>query len=302
MPRPLPLPGLRAFAEAGRALSMQVAASKLGVTPEAVSQQVKLLEARLDIALFERGNRTIRLTPAGEQLLAGVAGAFQQIEAAFDAVERDRAPERSSLVVSTIGSFAATWLVPRLGGFVARYPGVDVRIQTTPDLVPLGTGPGTPGIAIRHGLGDWPGVEAVPLLRPRLVPVGSPALLAKGPPIRRPGDCLRYRLLHDPEAADWRLWLQAMGAADSVPRAGRGTRFADSILLLRAAAAGQGLALLRDTYAADDLAAGRLQVAFAAPWPTQFAYYVVTARRGAAPPARAFRDWLLSEAAADPGG
>jgi LysR family glycine cleavage system transcriptional activator len=299
MAGPLPLLGLRAFAEAGQALSMQAAARKLGVTPGAVSQQIKELEARLGVALFERGNRAVRLTRAGEDLLAGIAGAFQQIEDALGAIKRDH-EGRYSLAVSTTSSFAASWLVPRLGGFVAQHPRIAVQILTTPDVVPVGAGPGGADLAIRHGLGDWAGVEAVRLLQPRLLPVGSPGLLANGPPVQRPADCLRYPLLHDPLAADWRLWLQAMGASDNVgPRVLRGTRFADSVLLTRAAIAGQGLALLCDAYVAEEIATGRLKVAFDAPWPAQFAYYVVTARYPRSPHIRAFRDWLLMEATAE---
>lgn len=294
MTGPLPLLGLRAFAEAGRALSMQAAARRLGVTPGAVSQQIKLLEARLGVTLFERGNRSVRLTRAGGDLLAGVGEAFQQIEDALGAIERGHGRGRSSIAVSTTSAFAAGWLVPRLGGFTAHHPAMAVEILTTPDLVRIGTAPGSADLAVRHGLGSWAGMQAKRLLQPRLLPVGSPGLLAKGPPILRPADCLHYPLLHDPEAADWRLWLQAMGVADASLR---GTRFADSILLARAAVAGQGLALLRDTYAMDEIAAGRLQVALDAPWPAQFAYYVVTAPGPRSPAVNAFSEWLLAEAA-----
>ena len=276
---------------------MQAAARRLGVTPGAVSQQIKLLEARLGVALFERGNRTIRLTRAGGELLAGVAGAFRQIEDTLGVVERRHAVARPSLIVSTTGAFAADWLVPRLGAF-ARHKGTSVHIQTSPDLIQVGDGPAGADVAIRHGLGDWPGVEAVRLFQPQLLPVGSPELLARGPSIRRPADCLRYELLHDAEAADWRLWLKALGVADAGARALRGTRFADSMLLMRAALAGQGLALLRDIYARDAIAAGRLRVALDTPWPTPFAYYVVTAPRPRSAVVRSFRDWLLTEAAA----
>jgi LysR family transcriptional regulator, glycine cleavage system transcriptional activator len=294
MTGPLPLLGLRAFVEAGRGLSMQAAARRLGVTPGAVSQQIKLLEARLGVTLFERGNRSVRLTRAGGELLAGVGEAFRQIEDALGAIERGHGRERSSLAVSTTGAFAASWLVPRLGGFTGRHKEIAVEILTTPDLVRVGAGAGTADLAIRHGLGDWTGVSATRLLQPRLLPVGSPGLLAKGPPVTQPGDCLRYPLLHDPESADWRLWLKAMGVADTTLR---GTRFADSTLLARAAIAGQGLALLRDTYVMDEIAAGRLQVALDAPWPAQFAYYVVTARGPRSPAVKAFSDWLMAEAA-----
>jgi len=298
MPGPLPLLGLRAFAEVGRAGSMKTASRRLGVTPGAVSQQVKALEARLGVTLFERRNRVVQLTAVGEQLLADVADAFGRIETALAVIARDRADRRDTLVVSTTASFAATWLVPRLGRFVALHPRTDVQIMTTQDLAPIGSGAGSADIAIRHGLGEWPGLNAVRLLQPRMVPVGSPALLADGPPLRQPSDCLRYPLLHDSPGADWRLWLQAMGADHHDPRVARGSRFSDAGLLISAAIAGQGLALLRDTYVAEEIAAGRLAVAFDAPWPAQFAYYIVTRPdpKGPPPLVASFIDWLLDEA------
>ena len=299
MPGPLPLLGLRAFAEVVRAGSVKTAARTLGVTPGAVSQQVKALEARLDVSLFERRNRSLRLTNAGERLLAELSDAFDRIESALQKLAESREPHRPALIVSTTASFAATWLAPRLGGFVQRHPDIDVRIVTTPELVPIGAGSGSADVGIRHGLGDWPGLHAVPLLQPHLVPVGSPSLLAAGTPICEPMDCLRYPLLHDSLASDWRLWLQAMGANHRDPRVTRGTRFSDVPLLIRAAVAGQGLALLRDTYAADEIASGRLRVALDAPWPARFAYYLVTraAPNHVSAETASFTDWLLSEAA-----
>lgn len=298
MPGPLPLLGLRAFAEVGRSGSVKDAARRLGVTSGAVSQQVKLLEARLGVVLLERLNREVRLTAEGKRLFAAVAEPFDRIEDAVEAIGRRRGSTRRVLRVSTTGSFAATWLVPRLGGFTKLHSRVDVRITTGPELVAVGAGSGGADVAIRHGLGRWPNVEAVPLLRPRLVPVGSPGLLAGGPAIRVPADCLNYPLLHDSEAADWPLWLQAVGADHRDARVARGTRFSDSTLLMGAAIAGQGLALLRDTYVADDIAAGRLAVAIEAAWPAEFAYYVVTAPGVAARDATAgrFVRWLMREA------
>jgi LysR family glycine cleavage system transcriptional activator len=299
MPGPLPLLGLRAFAEVARAGSIKTAARTLGVTAGAVSQQVKALEARLDVALFERHNRSLRLTDTGERLLAELSDAFDRIESALEKLAESRGLHRPTLAVSTTASFAATWLAPRLGGFVQQHPDIDVRIMTTPELVSIGTGPGSVDVAIRHGLGDWPGLQAAPLLQPRLVPVGSPSLLAAGTPICEPFDCLRYPLLHDSHASDWRLWLRAMGANHRDPRVTRGTRFSDVPLLIRAAVAGQGLALLRDTYVADEIASGRLRIALDAPWPARFAYYIVTraAPSDVSAEIASFTDWLMVEAA-----
>jgi LysR family glycine cleavage system transcriptional activator len=123
--------------------------------------------------------------------------------------------------------------------------------------------------------------------------------MADGPPILHPADCLNYPLLHDAIAADWRLWLQAFGANHRDPRTVRGTRFSDATLLLGAAIAGQGLALLRDAYVEQDIAAGRLRIAIHAAWPAEFTYYVVTNPRAGSRSSQVgcFREWLLREAA-----
>jgi LysR family glycine cleavage system transcriptional activator len=302
MSGPLPLLGLRAFAEAGRLGSMKAASRRLGVTPGAVSQQIKALEERLGVSLFERQNRALRLTVVGERLLAELADAFGRIESALETVTQARMDRHARLVVSTTASFAATWLVPRLGCFVAQHPRTDVQIVTTQELVPIGDSPGSADIAIRHGLGDWPGMQAMPLLQPRLVPVGSPDLLAAGPQVRDPTDCLHYPLLHDSLGADWRLWLQAMGVDHRDERIAHGTRFSDAGLLIRAAIAGQGLALLRDTYVADEVAAGHLAIVLDAPWPAKFAYYIVTRADSKSHTAQVaqFSEWLLEEVADSP--
>ena len=293
----LPWLGLRAFAEVGRLGSIKAAAESLGVTPGAVSQQIKLLEARLQVDLLRRGNREVALTPAGAWLHGPLSAGFQQIEEAVDSVGR-RGPARQSLTISTVASFAAAWLVPRLGGFTARHPTIEVRIETTSRPVDLKSE--RVDVALRHGLGDYPGLRAEKLLDLRLLPVASPALLAEGPPIREAADCLGFPLLHDLDRADWPLWLRAQGVAAARSRQARnGPSFTDDFLRIRAAAAGQGIALVRDLYVAEEIAAGRLAVALDGPWPAPFAYYLVTRPSLArTPKVRAFRDWILGEARA----
>ncbi len=130
-------------------------------------------------------------------------------------------------------------------------------------------------VAIRHGLGDYPGLDVQALMAPPLIPVASPRLLAEGPEIREAIDCLAYPLLQESERNDWRLWLRAMGVEDD-PRSERGPAFADDLLLVRAAEAGQGIALVREIHARAEIASGRLAVALERPWPSRFAYYAVS--------------------------
>jgi LysR family glycine cleavage system transcriptional activator len=288
----LPLLSLRAFVEVGRCGSVKSAAHRLGVTPGAVSQQVRLLEARSGVALFKRERHGVRLTKAGARIHPNLLRAFEQIEAALEELETVNL--RRSLTISAMPSFAASWLVPRLGRFTERHPDIEVRVEASSSPADLTRD--RVDVAIRHGLGDYPGLEVRPLFAPALLPVASPALLAGGPPIKAPVDCLAYPLLQDADRADWALWLKALGV-EGKSQALRGASFGDDFLLIRAAEAGQGIALIRDIHARDEIARGRLALALDRPWPTRFAYYAVTlpsaSRRREL---RAFVDWILEEA------
>lgn len=298
MKHPLPLQALRAFVEVGQRGSIKAAAEALHVTSGAVSQQIRLLEERVGMPLFTRERQGLRLTEAGAMVHPTLLGAFAQIAGASQALE-DMAG-RQTLTVSTVATFAAAWLVPRLGRFNQRHPQIEVRVEATSALVDLRRD--RVDVALRHGLGEYPGLQVTRLMAPVLVPVASPALMAGQPPIATPGDCLRYPLLHDTDRADWPLWLAAHGAPDGsadAARALRGSAFEDDFLLIRAAEAGQGLALVPQLYAQEEIAAGRLVQVLDLPWPARFAYYLVTRPDAATRPAvQAFMAWIREEAQA----
>lgn len=288
-----PLQALRTFVEVGQRKSVKAAAQALHVTPGAVSQQIRVLEDRLGVVLLERERLGMRLTEAGASVFPRLREAFLQIDQAMHDLESTKA--RRSLTVSTVATFAASWLVPRLGRFKQLHPDIEIRVEATSELVDLRRD--RVDVALRHGLGDYPGLEVIPLMAPVLTPVASPGFLkAHGAVIHEAGDCLSYPLLHDGDRADWPLWLKAHGVADDM-RAERGSAFDDDFLLIRAAEAGQGLALVPQAYAQEEIAAGRLIQVLDKPWPARFAYYAVT-RPGAAdrPDVRAFLDWIRDEA------
>jgi len=288
-----PLQALRTFVEVGQRKSVKAAAQALHVTPGAVSQQIRVLEDRLGVVLLERERLGMRLTEAGASVFPRLREAFLQIDQAMHDLESTKA--RRSLTVSTVATFAASWLVPRLGRFKQLHPDIEIRVEATSELVDLRRD--RVDVALRHGLGDYPGLEVLPLMAPVLTPVASPGFLkAHGAVIHEAGDCLGYPLLHDGDRADWPLWLKAHGVADDM-RAERGSAFDDDFLLIRAAEAGQGLALVPQAYAQEEIAAGRLIQVLDKPWPARFAYYAVT-RPGAAdrPEVRAFLDWIREEA------
>ena len=257
-----------------------------------MSQQIKALETRFGAQLLERGNRDIKLSPSGLRLFAGIAPGFEQIETAVQLMD-DRRPGPRSLVVSTTPSFAACWLAPRLGRFTAQHPGIEVRIETSIQLADMARS--KVDVAIRHGSGRYPDLDATLFFAPHLVVIASPSLLVQGR-LSRPSDCLRYPLLQDRDRTDWALWFEAHGIRPT-PAAAKGPSYADDALLIEAAGAGQGLAVVRDIYAARALDAGDIMLALDAPVPTPARYFLVAQpEKMTVPKIAAFRQWIMSEA------
>lgn len=293
MRQPVSLVALRTFLEVARLGSMKEAAISLGVTAGAVSQQVRLIEQRLRTRLFHRSNRDVRLTEHGHRLLSAINNPFREIEDAVASFHFDK-PRNQCLVVTTVPSFAACWLVPRLGRFSALYPGIEVRIETSVELVDIRRGGAD--VAIRHGSGDYHGVEVTHLMTPHLIVICSPSLVQEHGPIDNARDCLDFTLLQDRNRSDWSTWLKAQHVDDQDHRAARGPSFADDALLIEAAAEGQGLAVVRDVYAQRALLKGQVVTVTERTLETKQAYFFVsTPELASTPRIRAFRNWLLAE-------
>jgi LysR family transcriptional regulator, glycine cleavage system transcriptional activator len=285
-----PLSALRSFEAAARLLSFTKAAAELNVTQAAVSHQIKSLEEWLGLKLFRRAHRALYLTDAGQSYLPVVREAFAKL---VEGTERLTSLDQAGpLTVSVLPSFAAKWLVPRLPRFRRVNPEIDVRIDAAVRLVDFARE--QVDVAIRNGLGGWPGVHAEKLMSEDVVPVCSPALVNGTPPLHRPGDLARHVLLHDDGAITWQIWLQAAGVEGVDWR--RGPLFNDSGMLVQAAVDGQGVALARTALAEADLKAGRLVMPFDFKLPSSFAYYIVyPPQHGSRPKVQAFRAWLISE-------
>lgn len=280
---------LQTFVAVARAGKMKQAAHELALTPGAVSQRVRQLEEAAGRRLFLRNPSGVELSAAGEAMFAALAEPFRAIEA----IDRELGgPSSSRMAISTTQSFAAAWLVPRLAMFAQRYPDIEIAVETGNRPVDLKREP--IDLAIRHGLGKYPGLEAIRLVAPELIVVASPDLLKERAPLKGPADCLAFPLLHDFNRQDWPLWFEAHGVA--APNCKKGPAFSDNQLIVRAAVAGQGLALVRDIYVNDELRAERLVKALTMNWPVQFAYYAVATTEALQKPAvRRFRDWLIGE-------
>src|SRR5258708_1590228 len=212
-----PLPALRAFVAAAHHLSFKQAASELHVTPGAISQQIKGLEQALGVTLFTRFNRRLQLTAAGAAYLPPIRAAFEEIAGA---TSRLKAPQKL-LHVSAPPSFAAHWLLPRLAGFRALHPAVDLAIEATMGLANF-RDDGI-DVAIRYGRGRYAGLRADRLFAVRLVPVCSPRLVRRRRAAAKRAVLRDAPLLHDRARRNWRLWLASHGPGDVAAQ--RGPRF-----------------------------------------------------------------------------
>jgi DNA-binding transcriptional LysR family regulator len=282
------LPALRVFAVAGQTLSFTKAASVLNVTQAAVSHQIRVLEEQIGVPLFQRTTRSLHLTAAGLQLLPAAIAAFDQIERAVAAVRRSQ----SVLSITTTPSFGARWLAPRLLRFVERHPKIEVSVRHTNTVLDLAA----EGIdlAIRDGLGKWPGVTSE-LIGPSVtLPVASP-VYARRAGLNEPADLSHALLLHAHDRSDWREWLIVAGLDPGL--ANGGPVFDDENVLIEAVVSGQGATLLARNVVEAQIRDGRLVALFHQQVTLSYGYYLVYLPGALAlPKVAAFRRFVLAEA------
>lgn len=292
MKRRLPsLNALRAFEAAARHLSFTRAAEELFVTQAAISHQIKGLEEQIGLPLFQRRNRNLILTNAGQALLPELTECFDQMDAAVARIKRQ--DEAGILTVSTMDSLAATWLMPRLAKFRSQHDDIDVRLAVS-DMVVDYERNGI-DIGIRYGLGNWPGLTAELLMPEKIFPVCAPELLHKDGGLKEPGDLRGHTLIHDDMPEDWNMWLRAAGVADIDPE--RGPGYTHSNLVMQAAINGEGVALGRELLVSDALLAGVLVRPFDLALTAKYGYYVTRTELGSErPKVQMFYNWLLGEA------
>jgi LysR family transcriptional regulator, glycine cleavage system transcriptional activator len=293
-PRLPPLNNLKAFEAAARHESFTRAAEELCVTQGAVSQQVKALEEGLGIKLFNRERQRLVITEAGRDYLTIVRDALDRI-----AVGTERLLQRQNagvLTVSTSPDFAAKWLVHRLGHFAEVHSGIDLRVSATLHHVDFARE--EVDLAVRHGEGNWPGLDSVQLSAEQLFAVCSPKLLSGRRRLGKPADILKFPLIHLDSRTDWMHWLRTAAVDEGAVTHGPVLNRAS--MVIDAAINGQGVALARTTLAAWDLITGRLVRPFPDALPLSKTYWIICPKATSnVPKIVTFRNWLLSEAAED---
>jgi LysR family transcriptional regulator, glycine cleavage system transcriptional activator len=281
------LNALRAFETAARHVSFSLAAAELNVTHAAVSRHIRELEDRLGVKLFHRTGRGVELTETGEQLAQDLTPGFDILTQATSRFALPRGKQQ--LVISSEIPFAALWLVPRLGRFTAKYPGIDLVLDPSNRLVDFTKNEADVGI--RYGNGNWPGVEAVELFRSDATPVCSPQFL-KANPLKSPRDLKGAMMIQEDPKQHWTAWLDVAKVDRSVVPAGPTLK---GHLAIAAAEAGQGLALADSIQAGDALLARRLVHPFDVTVSHQAYYLVRGIGSKECKSAISFRTWLTAE-------
>ncbi len=289
-----PLAAVRVFEAAARHENFTAAAAELGMTQAAVSYQVRILEERAGQPLFRRERKRVILTEAGRRVAGELTRAFDTIDESFAQLRRDDA---ATLTVSATRTFANAWLAWRLGGYQMANPDMAVRMTAEDALTDFIRD--AADIAIRSGLGPWPGVHADLLFRIGFTPMCSPRFLAERGGAFAPSDLLKLPLIGSDDPW-WVHWLREAGVeVDEVPGHG-GIRLDSQASEGHAAMAGQGVAMLTPFFWRNDLADGRLVQPFEQVSTRGYGYWlVIPEHRRNVPKIRRFRDWLLAEIAND---
>ncbi len=281
----LPLIALRSFEAATRHLSIKDAAAELGVTPGAVSQQVKALELLLCVPLFSRGHRQLSLTGAGTSLAQALGRNFAEMEQVLEQISSG--PMSKKIRLKLVPSLAIRWLVPRLADFYGKHSGFDVEVAT--GMATVNVSLDDVDFACRLGTGHWPGLHAAHLFDDAFVPVCAPTLAAK---LSEPSDILGYPILHSMMRMEaWKIWFEESCSAPFKPKSEMS--FANAALAYKAAEDGLGIAIAQQAYVEADLASGRLVAPFPQRVKTSLAYYLVcTNQKSQLHKNRVFLDWL----------
>lgn len=288
-----PLTAFRAFDAAARHMSFQKAAEELNVTPAALSFQIKSLEEHFGSPLFTRLNRAVALTEAGAALAPGARDGFEALAAAWRTAQR--VTEQNSLTVTAGPAFTATWLAPRLYGFVQDHPDIEFRLSASLNMVDLARS--GVDIAIRFGYGvEDDRLHAEPLMEDWVTPMMIPDLAERFPGEAGLAD---IPIIHQEDIGfldppvDWPAWFQAAGLP---ARDWTGQRYSQADHAIDAALSGAGAVLARIAFAGRFLSDGRLVAPFSTALRTVAGYRFVCLKDAVdRPNIAAFRQWLFEQ-------
>lgn len=298
MERLPPLNALRVFQIAAEQESFKHASEKLHVTQAAISQQIKLLEKFFGEKLFVRLNREVKLTPAAERLLPYVQKAFLLLEEGSKSFEQDPFPHQ--LKITSVPSFAARWLIPRLGDFQALHPDLTSFVSTSCDLHDFSDD--SQDIAIRFSSGGFPGLKEEVICKDYIMPLCHPMLLDKVTSMGSDlGSGLASELQELPLLIDESPELASVSQAFKElfgPKSSIALQVVDANLLMDAALNGQGIAPIRYSLAFELIQRGQLVCPLNVYWDSPYTYFLVAPEQHfSRPKVAAFTHWLKGQIA-----
>jgi LysR family glycine cleavage system transcriptional activator len=292
-----PLRALHAFEAAARHHSFAAAANELGVTPTAISHQIRQLEEACGVKLFQRRPRPLLLTSAGARLYPALRNGFDALATAMALLAEEDA--QTPLRVTSPNAFASKWLVPRLPKWREENPTVALEIIGT-DAV-LDVRAGATDVAIRYARKPPLDLMAHEVFRDTFVPVCSPRLLEQHGPIARAADLLRFPLIHydwinsDPDAPTWRQWLAVARSIDpdfTPLEKAWDLSFSEELHAIDAVIGGQGVAICSDVVVSNELRSGQLVKAHPLALPGYGFFLVSMPHSPQAPVIEAFSTWM----------
>ena len=287
-----PLRALKAFESSARHLSFTKAADELYVTQAAISHQIKSLEDKMGVKLFDRFNRSLQLTTEGQVYLLSIMVSLEQLEKASRQMANRNA--KGILKISLLPSFATKWMAKRIWKFQDKYPDIEVSISAFEGLADFKRE--DIDIAIRYGRGHWPDVYCEPLFEERVFPICNRSVYKKLAENPEPEILLEHRLHHDDfSTEDWSMWFKEAGITVEEPI--KGTRFSHTVMMLESIESSKGFALGRTPLVIDDLKRKLLYAPFNVSIPSEYTYYFVCPLGAEdSPKIIEFKKWIFKEA------
>jgi LysR family glycine cleavage system transcriptional activator len=292
-----PLRALHAFEAAARHHSFAAAANELGVTPTAISHQIRQLEEACGVKLFQRRPRPLLLTSAGARLYPALRNGFDALATAMASLAEEDA--QTPLRVTSPNAFASKWLVPRLPKW--REENLTVALEIIGTDAVLDVRAGATDVAIRYARKPPLDLMAHEVFRDAFVPVCSPRLLEQHGPIERAADLLRFPLIHydwinsDPDAPTWRQWLAVARSIDpdfNPLEKAWDLSFSEELHAIDAVIGGQGVAICSDVVVSNELRSGQLVKAHPLALPGYGFYLVSMPHSPQALVIEAFSTWM----------
>ena len=291
MAETLPLQAVKVFDAVARHMNFTKAADELNMTQSAVSYQIKLLESFIGAPLFLRQARGVALSEHGQAVAPLVRRALNDLNQAFQSAKDESA---NLLVISTMQSFASTWLAPRIGNFQMANPDIAVRLDVSNHLVDFERD--RVDVGIRTGKGDWPGLKSHLLGGGNFTAVCSPAYYERIGKPKSPAD-LTDCIFIGPRDDWWPIWFAAAGLKPPAALSRPGVDVETQQIAAVLAVAGHGLALVHPGFVTEEIKDGKLIQPFALMASTGFSYFLVYPRANRLPrKTQLFRDWILAEA------